>query len=151
MKFTVQIPSREEAYLAADRAARKAKKAALQLEEGASVEEAAAALRSYLERRAEEAVNRIQLRRTIRDLEEEIGLQLREVGELVYATHRGTPSDSEDIQEILEYVDSLREELEAHQRELRTLAGVRFCPACGEENDGANAFCHNCGQPLSGE
>lgn len=73
------------------------------------------------------------------------------MGELVYATHRGTPSDSEDIQEILEYVDSLREELEAHQRELRTLAGVRFCPACGEENDGANAFCHNCGQPLSGE
>ena len=134
MKFTVQIPSREEAYLAADRAARKAKKAA-----------------AGLERRAEEAVNRIQLRRTIRDLEEEIGLQLREVGELVYATHRGTPSDSQDIQEILEYVDSLREELEAHQRELRTLAGVRFCPACGEENDGANAFCHNCGPPLSGE
>ena len=134
MKFTVQIPSREEAYLAADRAVRKAKKAA-----------------AGLERRAEEAVNRIQLRRTIRDLEKEIGLQLREVGELVYATHRGTPSDSEDIQEILEYVDSLREELEAHQRELRTLAGVRFCPACGEENDGANAFCHNCGQPLSGE
>ena len=46
---------------------------------------------------------------------------------------------------------AVREELEAHQRELRTLAGVRFCPACGEENDGANAFCHNCGQPLSGE
>ena len=119
MKFTVQIPSREEAYLAADRAARKAKKAA-----------------AGLERRAEEAVNRVQLRRTIRDLEEEIGLQLREVGELVYATHRGTPSDSEDIQEILEYVDSLREELEAHQRELRTLAGVRFCPPAARRTMG---------------
>lgn len=145
MKFTVHIPSREEAYLAVDRAARRAKKAAVGLA-GAARGGAAS-----LERRAGEAANVLRLRQAVRDLEEEIGLQLREVGELVYATHRGTPSDSQDIQEILEYVDSLREELEAYQRELRTMAGERFCPACGEANDGANVFCHNCGQPLTEE
>lgn len=145
MKFTLRIPSREETYLTLDRAARSARKAA------AGLAGAAQAGAGALERRAEDAVNALRLRQTIRDLEEEIGLQLRAVGELVYATHRGTPSDSEDLQEILEYVDSLREELEAHQRELRTMAGERFCPACGEANDGANAYCHNCGVPLAEE
>ena len=98
---------------------------------------------------AENAVTRVKLSRAIRDLQEEIQLQMQTVGELIYATHRGTPSDSDDVQEVREYVDGLYEELEGHQRQLKLLQGDLLCAACGAENEGGNVYCHNCGQPLS--
>lgn len=99
--------------------------------------------------RAEETMACAKLRRTVKDLEEEIGLQMKNIGELIYATHCGTPSDSDDVQEILEYVDSLYEEKEGHERQLKAMKGVLFCQTCGAENEGSNVYCHNCGQPLS--
>ena len=98
---------------------------------------------------AENVLTRIRLTRAVRDLEEEIALQMQAVGELIYATHRGTPSDSDDVQEILEYVDGLHEELDGHRRQLKILQGALLCEACGAENEGGNVYCHNCGQPLS--
>lgn len=100
-------------------------------------------------RSAENAVTRVKLGRVIRDLQQEIDLQMQAVGELIYATHRGTPSDSDDVQEILEYVDGLYEEMEGHQRQLKLLQGQLLCGACGAENESSNVYCHNCGQPLS--
>ena len=44
-----------------------------------------------VEEKAEEAAGRARLRTEIKDLEEEIRLQMQAVGELVYATHTGTP------------------------------------------------------------
>ena len=67
MKFTVQIPSREEAYLAADRAARKAKKVA-----------------AGLERTAAEDVHRTQPRPPSPATAQASGPQQACVGELVY-------------------------------------------------------------------
>ena len=99
-------------------------------------------------RRAEDAASRSRLERAVRDLREEIDIQMQAVGELIYATHRGSPSNSDDVQEILEYVDGLYEELEGHQQELKRLRGMLLCAACGAENDGVNLYCHNCGQPL---
>ena len=74
-----------------------------------------------VEEKAEEAAGRARLRTEIKDLEEEIRLQMQAVGELVYATHTGTPSDSEDIQEILEYTDGLYQQLAGRRRALREL------------------------------
>ena len=102
-------------------------------------------------RKTEDAVLGAKLRRRIRDLEEEIDLQLAEVGALVYATHTGTPSDSQEMQEILTYIDGLFEELEGHERQLRIMAGARFCPACGQENAPEHAFCQDCGKSLAEE
>ena len=64
-----------------------------------------------LEEKAEEAAGRARLRAEVKELEEELRLQLQAVGEMVYATHSGKPSDSEDMQEILEYIDGLHEQL----------------------------------------
>ena len=84
-------------------------------------------------RRAEDAVSRSRLERAVRDLQEEIDTQMQAVGELIYATHRGSPSNSDDVQEILEFVDSLHEELEGHQLELKRLRGELLCAGCGAE------------------
>ena len=102
-------------------------------------------------RKTEDAMLSTKLRRQIRDLEEEIDLQLAEVGALVYATHTGTPSSSQEMQQILTYIDGLYQELDAHERQLRMMQGFLYCPVCGAENPGTNAFCQECGKDLSDE
>lgn len=114
--------------------------------------DAAAALRegtSAAERRAGGVLSRLRLEREIHDLQEEIGLQMQAVGEMMYASHRGRPADSGQVQEILEYVDGLHEEMEAHRRELETLRGLVICSGCGEGNSAGSLYCQNCGKPLS--
>ena len=44
------------------------------------------------------------------------------VGEIMYAAHRGSPSDSGEVQRILEFVDGLYEEMEAHMEEISSAA-----------------------------
>ena len=89
-----------------------------------------------------------KLHRAINDLEDEIDLQLCDIGRLIYATHIGNPSDSDEIQKILEYVDGLYEEIAAHEQELDRLQGIRTCDVCGAENISVNAYCQDCGQPF---
>jgi hypothetical protein len=100
-------------------------------------------------RQGEAAYSRLRLEREIHDLQEEINLQLLAVGESIYAAHRGSPSDSGQVQQILEYVDGLREELEAHRRERDTLRGLLICPACGGANRSDCLYCQECGKALS--
>ncbi len=96
-----------------------------------------------------DAVLAAKLRRRVRDLEEEIDLQLAEVGALVYATHTGSPSDTGEMQEILAYIDGLYEELAGHEEQLLLMAGCRPCPDCQTMNAPENAFCQECGRKLN--
>ena len=89
-----------------------------------------------------------KLHRAINDLEDEIDLQLCDIGRLVYATHIGNPSDSEEIQKILTYVDGLYEEIAAHEDELAHLRGICVCDVCGAENTADSVYCQDCGQPI---
>lgn len=119
---------------------------------GIMAADAASALREAgwsLGRRLGEVRGRIRLEKEIRDLREEICLQMQAVGEIMYAAHKGSPSDSSRVQEILEYVDGLHEELDAHRREQETLKGLLVCPACGGANGSGSLYCQNCGKPLS--
>lgn len=102
-----------------------------------------------IERRLEEAFSRVRLEREIRDVKDEINLQMQAVGEIMYAAHKGNPTDSGRVQEILEYVDGLHEELDAHRREQETLRGLLVCSACGGANGAGSLYCQNCGKPLS--
>lgn len=97
---------------------------------------------------ANDAVLAAKLRRRVRDLEEEIDLQLAEVGALVYATHTGEPSDTGEMQEILSYIDGLYEELAGHEEQLLLMAGYRPCPDCQTMNAPENGFCQECGKKL---
>lgn len=103
---------------------------------------------SVLGVKAAELVERAKLSAAISDLEDEISLQMQAIGELVYATHRGTPSDSDEMQKILSYVDDLRDQLEGHEQQLRLLLGICCCPVCGEDVTEDDVYCQKCGQPL---
>ena len=89
-----------------------------------------------------------ELRRAVDDLEDEIMLQMCALGELVYATHCGTPSDSDELQKILEYIDDLHDEIEGHEQQMKFLRGIRSCPICGGEVSDSDMYCQDCGQPL---
>lgn len=98
-----------------------------------------------------DAVLAAKLQKRVKDLEEEIDLQLAEVGALVYATHTGNPSNTGEMQEILEYIDGLYEEIAGHERQLLLMQGFQACPACEAVNAPENAFCQECGKSLKEE
>lgn len=102
-----------------------------------------------MEEKADTLRSKVRLEREVRDLQEEIALQMQAIGEVMYASHKGRPSDSSCIQQILEYVDGLYEQLEAHQRELGSAQGMVLCPSCGAANHPEYIYCGNCGRPLA--
>ena len=123
-----------------------ARRAREKVETAAELAKAGAGL---VEEKTESLRAHTRLEREIHDLQEEIDLQMQAIGEVMYASHRGRPSDSDCIQQILEYVDGLYEQLEAHQRELEAALGLVVCEACGASNDPGYVYCGNCGHPLS--
>ena len=98
--------------------------------------------------KAADTLTLAKLRRTVADLEDEIMLQMCTIGELIYATHRGTPSDSEHLQKILEYVDDLEAEIAGHEQQIKLLLGIIPCPVGGEDVAENDVYCQKCGQPL---
>ena len=101
-----------------------------------------------VEKKTESLRAHSRLEREIADLREEIDLQMQAIGELTYAAHRDGSEDSGSIGQLLDYVDGLYEQLEAHQQELEAAEGALLCAACGAANAPTYMYCHNCGHPL---
>lgn len=98
--------------------------------------------------KASDMLTYTRLRHEVDDLQDEIMLQMCALGELVYATHCGNPSDSDDLQTILEYIDDLHDEIDGHEQQMKLLRGIRSCPICGGETRPADSYCQHCGQPM---
>lgn len=81
----------------------------------------------------------------ISDLRAGMNCCLRELGELLYATHTGTPTDSDELLKKMEEIDSIKERL-------RVLEGDPvihlLCPRCGREIRPDDAYCGDCGEKL---
>ena len=78
----------------------------------------------------------------IADLRAGVNVGLRELGELLYATHTGTPTDSELLLEKMREID----ELKARLRELEGEPIIHLiCPRCGHEVQPEDVYCRDCG------
>lgn len=84
------------------------------------------------------------------DLKTEVGAQLREVGEMVYATHTGNPTDSDALLGKLQVIDGLNSRIDALNAELCRAkdADAVVCPNCGTAARSGDRFCRGCGRPL---
>ena len=97
---------------------------------------------------AEDTLRYTKLKLEEAELTAQVRRKLRRVGEMVYATHTGDPTDSEAMEEVLREIDGLRQVLREKEAQRLRLRGVRPCGGCGAVNDRENEYCTNCGQPL---
>ena len=89
-----------------------------------------------------------KLRLHLEELEKQRGRELRRVGELVYATHTGDPTDSEQLLEQLQAVDSVNDQIAEVNGELVRRNGGQICQRCGGASGGGDRFCRHCGAKL---
>ena len=97
---------------------------------------------------AESTARCAKLRLEEAELAAQIRRQLQRIGEMVYATHTGDPTDSEAMEEALGEIDRLRQSMKDKEQQRMALRGLRPCAGCGAVNDRGNEYCTNCGQPL---
>ena len=99
-------------------------------------------------RGAENLVQMGRQRTALIDLKAEVNLQLREIGELVYGTHTGTPTESEVLLEKLQEIDGLRARITELNAKVSKESAVSACPFCGAASRPGDAFCRECGGKL---
>ena len=101
---------------------------------------------------AERLADAAKLRYEAARVEGEIDGKLMEAGEMVYATHSGNPTESEELLEKLQEIDSLK----ARLVELNEALGRKaeepeepVCPVCGAAVEAGDNFCRTCGVELN--
>ena len=110
---------------------------------------AAAADAAYLaSHQAVRMMDSAKLHLHLAELENRRDRELRRVGELVYATHTGDPTDSEQLLEQLQVVDGVNEQIAEAEAELVRRGGGQVCSRCGGASAGGDRFCRHCGARL---
>ena len=99
-------------------------------------------------RKAGELLSVAKLNIQVANLKADVNLAFREVGELLYATHTGSPTDSDVLQKKLEKIDALKAELEEVNGRLGRETEGKTCPACGARSRPGDLFCRSCGGRL---
>ena len=99
-------------------------------------------------KRAEELMSAARLRLRIAALEGREEGCFAEIGEMLYATHTGHPTDSDALLEKLREVDGLRAEIARLERQRSRLQGRRVCPVCGAAVREGDIYCRECGGKL---
>jgi len=82
------------------------------------------------------------------DLKSEVNLLLREIGELVYKTHTGDPTDSDVLLAKLQEIDERNAAIAALNTEIAALRSGPVCPVCGTPAQKGDVFCRGCGSRL---
>lgn len=99
-------------------------------------------------RMATELLSVAKLNIQVNELRSQIGDRLREVGEMMYATHTGDPTDSGDLLAKLQEIDGLKARAAAMDAEIARLRGEAVCPGCGGAKREGDVFCRHCGAKL---
>lgn len=77
-----------------------------------------------------------------------VNTALKEVGEILYATHTGNPSDSEILLAKLREIDVLKAEIVEMQNQIKKEETAHTCHTCGGTVREDAAFCGECGEKL---
>ena len=97
---------------------------------------------------ADDLLSSAKLRVRSATVEGDIKGKLTEVGEMVYATHTGNPTESEDLLAKLREIDELKAQLADINESLGRAPAAPVCPTCGAAVREEDAFCRECGGKL---
>lgn len=99
-------------------------------------------------RMADDLLSSAKLRVRAATVEGDINGKLMEVGEMVYATHTGNPTESDALLAKLQEIDELKAQLSDIRDALDRRPQGKVCPACGAAVREGDTFCGECGGPL---
>ena len=89
-----------------------------------------------------------KVRMRIVELESQVNAGLKELGKMLYATHTGTPTESEVMIAKLEEIDQINEELEVLKGGIAKEPPAPTCPTCCAQIQEGDEFCRECGGKL---
>jgi len=98
-------------------------------------------------KKAGEVLDRAKVSLRIMALEGDVDDVLRQLGEMLYATHTGTPTDSEELLAKMQEIDALNEEIDRLEAQLGREI-VLVCSTCGAVVQEEDIFCRSCGDKL---
>ena len=99
-------------------------------------------------KKAGELLSVAKLNIQVVDLKAQVNTALREVGEMIYGTHTGTPTESEVLLEKLQEIDGLHARItELSAKAAKASAGAA-CPFCGAPSRPGDVSCRECGGKL---
>ena len=87
-----------------------------------------------------------KIRLKIVDRKAEVNTMLRELSEILYATHIGEPSDSEIMLSKLQEIDALKTEIAELEEQLGRKEKPYTCDTCGAVVQKDAAYCEECGE-----
>lgn len=107
-------------------------------------------------KKTEELLSVAKLNVRIADLKASALTALREVGELMYATHTGNPTPSETLLAKLEELDKLYAEIRSLENQIAVLRKQEptaatvptHCPVCGAVQREGDLYCRECGEKF---
>lgn len=99
-------------------------------------------------KKAGELLSVAKLNIKVADLKAEVNTQLRELGEMLYATHTGDPTDSEMLLAKLQEIDALKAQISELKTEIGREQAAHTCATCGAVIRDGDLFCRECGGKL---
>lgn len=97
---------------------------------------------------ADDLLSSAKLRVQAATVEGSIDATMAEIGEMVYATHTGNPTESEALLAKLQEIDQLKARLADINDALGRTPEAPVCPTCGAAVREGDAFCRQCGGKL---
>ncbi len=99
-------------------------------------------------RKTSETFEIAKLNMKIFDLNGDIELTYKKIGEFVYSVNKGREIQDEQIDGLIADIDAKKEEIEQYRERINLLKNTVICPLCQESCGRDDRFCKKCGAEL---
>ena len=99
-------------------------------------------------KRAGQMVDVAKLNVQLFDLNGEYNDLLRQLGKVMYDTHRGEVPENDKVGQLLTQADEKAARIAELKNRIADLKQAASCPACGEPCGRGDKFCRHCGAQL---